>query len=153
MKLLSCVTVLALVVLPADAADLDPVIKDIAGAWQLDFTTPDDVKRTPTVLVGRQHDELVAWYIGRQKKVESFKAVRLLDDALRLTIVPEEKKGEVTATFEARLKEDGVCHGVAEYSTNDGDSGTWEFTGRRLSASDFDEVLEWKIEFETPDYE
>lgn len=153
MKLFSVMTVLALFALPANAADVDSAAKDIVGAWRLDFTTPDDVKMTPTVIVGRQHDELVAWYIGKENKIEAFKDVHLKDDALLLTIVPEERGGEVTVTFEAKLKEDGACHGEAEYTTNGGDSGQWEFTGRRMAAADFDEATKWKLTFVTPDGE
>ena len=111
MRLFSFMAVLALFALPVAAADLDLVAKDIVGVWRLDFTTPDDVEMTPTVIVGRQHDELVAWYIGKEQKLQAFKNVRLKDEAVLLTIVPEERGGEVTVTFEAKLKEDGVCHG------------------------------------------
>ena len=53
----------------------DPT-KQIVGAWQLEFTTPDDIKRTPIVLVGRQHDELVGWYVEKDKP-EAFKKIKL----------------------------------------------------------------------------
>ena len=149
MKLFSFMAVLALSASPLAAADLDLVAKDIVGVWRLDFTTPDDVEMTPTVIVGRQHDELVAWYIGKEQKLEAFKDVHLKDEAVLLTIVPEEREGEVTVTVEAKLKEDGVCHGEAEYTTTDGDSGTFEFTGKR--ASDFDEITKWELSFVTPD--
>ncbi len=152
MRFLALMVLMTLIVLPADAADVDSAAKDIVGAWRLDFTSPDDVKRTPTVIVGRNRDELFAWYVENGEP-EPFKEVRLKDETLLLSFRPQERNGEVAVTFAAKLKEDGVCHGEAEYSTNDGDTGTFDFAGKRMSASDFDEVEKWKLSFVTPDDE
>ena len=137
---LSLVAVAALTI-PAFAANptaskVDSAAKQIFGAWQLDFTTPDDVKRTPMVLVGRQYQELVAWYVEKDKP-EAFKKVRLDDETLVLTIRPQERK-DVEVTFKARLQEKNVCVGEGTYQSDDGDAGNWSFKGKRLSESDFD---------------
>jgi hypothetical protein len=150
MKTCAFLALVACSVLPARAADLDAVAKDIVGGWRLDFTAPDQVKRTPIVIVGRQRDELVAWYVENGQP-EAFKEVRLADDTLLLTFDPQERNGNVTVTFEAKLKGDGACGGQAKYTTNDGDSGNWEFSGKRITKSDFDEVSQWSLSFVTPD--
>lgn len=153
MRVLAGLAVLALFASPADAVELDSVIKDIAGVWQLDFTTPDYERMTPIVIVGRQHDKLFALRVGEDEKMEAFKEVRLVDDVLLLTIVPKEQGGSITVTFEAKLGDENRCHGEAKYTSDDGDSGTWDFTGKRFTASDFDEAEQFKISFTTPDYE
>jgi hypothetical protein len=150
MKTCAFVALVACSVLPARAADLDAVAKDIVGGWRLEFTSPDQVKRTPTVIVGRQRDELVAWYVENDRP-EAFKEVRLADDTLLLTFAPQERNGDVTVTFEAKLKGEGACGGQAKYTTKDGDSGSWEFSGKRVTPSDFDEVSQWGLSFVAPD--
>lgn len=150
MRTLCLIAVLAFVATPTRGAELDDAVKDIIGPWKLEFTTPDDVERAPMVVVGRQNDDLVAWYIEKGKP-EAFKEVRLEDETLLLTIVPEERGGEVTVTFAAKLKEEGKCHGEAKYTTDSGDSGTWDFTGERIKPSSADEVSKWNLSFVTPD--
>jgi hypothetical protein len=131
------------------ATQVESAAKQIVGAWKLEFTTPDDVKRTPMVLVGRQHQELVAWYVEKDKP-ESFKKVRMEDDTLLLTFRPKERS-EIEVTFKAKLQKENVCAGEATYQSDDGDAGSWEFKGKRVSASDFDETENWRLSFVTPD--
>ena len=132
------------------ASEVESAAKQIVGAWKLEFTTPDEVKRTPMVLVGRQYQKLVAWYVEKDRP-ESFKKVRLEDDTLLLTIRPNERK-DVEVTFKARLGEQkNVCVGEATYQSDDGDTGSWDFKGKRVSESDFDESEKWQLSFVTPD--
>ena len=95
------------------------------------------------------YQELVAWYV-EQDKPESFKKVRLDDDTLSLTFRPKERE-DVEVTFKARLAEEDVCVGEATYQSDDGDAGSWEFKGKRVSESDFDETEKWQLSFVTPD--
>lgn len=152
MRLFLTIAASALLALPAGAADLDSAAKDIVGVWQLDFTAPDNVRRTPMVIVGRQHQELVAWYIEDDKPI-AFKDVCLKDDAVVATIKPKKFEDQLTVTLEARLEKEDVCCGKAKYAFDGGDSGDWEFTGKRLRRSDFDEATQWELTFTTPDYE
>lgn len=154
MRSVLSIAVFVLLVGPAAAADLtveqvETAQKEIVGAWKLDFTTPDYVRRTPIVLVGRQFRELVAWYI-EENEPEAFKTVRLNDDTLILTIRPKERN-DVTVTFEATSETDGVCVGTGTYKADDGDAGSWELKGKRMSFSDFDETQKWQLSFVTPD--
>ena len=130
------------------ATPVESAAKQIVGAWKLEFTTPDNVERTPIVLVGRQHQELVAWYVDNEKP-EAFKKVRLDEDELLLTIRPKERK-DIEVTFKASLKKEDVCAGEATYRSDDGDSGSWDFKGKRASESDFDATEKWNISFVTP---
>ena len=150
MKLVAYFILSAMAVLPANAADVNSAAKDVIGAWRLEFTSPDGVKRTPTVVVGRQHNELVAWYI-ESAEPEPFKDVRLKDDSLLLTIEPAEYNGDATVTVEARLKEDNVCRGAAKCVLKNGERESWDFSGRRLGESDFDDVTQWDLAFVAPD--
>ena len=145
MKYLLAMAAVALFALPSDAA----TTKEIVGVWKLDFTTPDDVKRTPTILIGRQHQTLVAWYVEKDKP-EAFKEVRLKNDALLLTIRPEERR-DATVTLEAKLKKDGTCFGTGTFLSDDGDTGTWEFKGSRMPLSELGDVETWNLSFVTPD--
>jgi len=131
------------------ASEFEAAAKQIVGAWRLEFTTPDDVERTPMVLVGRQHDKLVAWYIEKDKP-QSFKKVRLEDDTLVLTIRPKQKK-DTEVTLRARLQKDNVCVGEATYKSDDGDTGSWDFKGKRVTESDFDATEQWELNFVSPD--
>ena len=130
-------------------AEVKSVNKEVVGAWKLEFTTPDDVARTPIVLVGRQHQELVAWYVEKEKP-EAISKVRLNDDTLTMSLRPKERD-DVTVTIEAKLKEEGVCVGTGTYTLDDGESGSWDIQGKRLSPSDFDQTEQWQLSFVTPD--
>ncbi len=153
MKRIATLTVLACITLPAVAlqADTSDIDKQIIGVWQLSMTTPEGENREPIVLVGRQYDEYVAWYVGNDG-LEAMKNVQLKNDLLVGTIKPKEHP-DVTVTLEARLKGEDACEGVGKYQSPDGDSGSWKFAGKRLSLSSFDDVSTWKLSFVTPDYE
>ena len=132
----------------ADTSDVDRLV---IGPWQLRMTTPDDQPREPVVLIGRQYDDYVAWYVG-DDGLEAMKDVQLEDDTLVGSITPKEHP-EITVTLQARLKGDDACGGVGSYRSPDGDSGSWEFTGKRIALSDFDKVSQWQLEFVTPENE
>ena len=153
MKRIVALTVLVCVGLPVlvSQADTNDDAKHVVGPWQLKMTTPDGQARAPVVVVGRQYDEYVAWYFGKDGP-EALKRVRLKDDSMVGTLKPKELPG-VTVKLEARLKGDNACEGVGTYRDSDGDSGSWEFTGKRIALSFFDEVTEWQIEFVTPEFE
>jgi hypothetical protein len=138
--------------LPASAANVKAIAPDVVGAWRLTFTTPDGVQRTPTVVVGRQRDELVAWYIDKGEP-EAFKEVCVADDALVLTIVPRERGGKTTVKLVAKPNGDDRCCGKGEYQLTDGESGSWEFSGERLDPTELDHVAQWNLSFTTPDGE
>ena len=108
-------------------------------------------QREPVVLVGRQYDEYLAWYVG-DDGLEAMKNVQLKDDVLVGTLKPKEHP-EVTVSLEARLTGEGACEGVGKFKSPDGDSGSWKFTGKRLAPSSTYDVSKWKLDFVTPDYE
>ena len=152
MRSLFTIATVAVVSLSAFAASPTPIesaAKEIAGPWQLTFTTPDGIRRQPIVIVGRQHQELVAWYM-EDDKAETFKKVKLDDDALELTIRPQERK-DIEVTFRAKLKSDNVCAGEATYRADDGDAGVWDFQGKRMTTADADEAQKWQLRFISPD--
>jgi hypothetical protein len=130
-------------------ADSDDVDKQILGAWKLECTTPDGVARTPIVIVGRQYEEYVAWYVGDDQP-EAFKDVQLKDDTLVGTINPKVEPN-VTVTLEAKLKAENECEGTGKFRSADGKTGSWNFTGKRIDLSEFDEVMTWKLSFVSPD--
>ncbi len=134
------------------AADLTAVSKEIVGAWRLEFTAPDGVHRTPIVIVGRQGEELAAWY-AENGDVQEFKEAKLADDAMQLTIVPKDHQGQVTVTMKAKLAGDGKCEGDAEFVTGGGEKGQWKFSGERMKVSEFEDVSQWNLDFTTPDSE
>jgi len=140
----------ALLALPAGAGELESAAKEIVGVWQLDFTTPDDVERTPTVIVGRQRQELVAWYLEKDN-LQAFQDVRLKDDSVVATIKPKGFNNELTVKLEARLESEGVCSGKGEYAFVGGESGSWKFQGKRIPLSAFDKVAQWSVSFTSPD--
>jgi hypothetical protein len=138
--------------MPAAAADTSSkeVDQQILGAWHLEFTAPDGVHRNPIVVVGRQYKSYVAWYVA-EGEPQPFKNVQLQGDKLVGTITPKEHP-DVTVTCESKLKATDQCEGKATYRTKDGsDSGQWNFTGKRIPLSSFDEVMKWELSFTTPD--
>lgn len=150
MKTFVSIAACAVVALPAAAADVDKAARKAVGAWQLEFTTPENDQRTPIVIVGRQRDELVAWYVA-EAEPEEFSEVKLDGEDLQLTFRPAKFQGEIPVTFASRLQESGACAGSIEYETNDGDSGSFDFAGNRIEPSDFDNTTAWSISFVTPD--
>jgi len=153
MKRIVLTTALACVVLPAMTvmADSTDVDKQMLGAWKLEFTTPDGVERTPVVLVGRQYTRYAAWHVS-DDQLEPFTDVQLKDDILAGTIKPQEQPN-VTVTLEAELTAENQCEGTGRYKSEDGETGSWNFTGQRASLSSFDEVETWNLSFVTPDDE
>lgn len=151
MKRLVMLTAIACLVSPAVAAraDSDDVDKEVLGVWKLEFTAPDGVARTPIVIVGRQYEEYVAWYVGDDGP-ESFTNVQLKDDTLVGAIKPKEQP-DVTVKLEAKLKAENECEGTGKFTSADGDTGSWKFTGKRIGLSEFDDVMTWKLSFTTPD--
>jgi hypothetical protein len=154
MKRLVMLMAVACLVMPtavgkAGSNDID---QQIVGAWQLQCTTPDGVQRTPIVIVGRQYEKFLAWYIGDQEP-QPFENVRLQGDKLVGTITPQERP-DITITCESTLKVANECAGKATYRTKSGsDTESWTFTGKRLTPSSFDEVMKWQVSFVTPDNE
>lgn len=141
---------LACVVLArAEANDVD---RQILGAWKLQFTTPDGVQRTPVVIIGRQYQQYVAWYVADQQP-EPFRDVQLKGETLVGTISPQERPG-MTVTLESKLNGENQCVGTARYHSTRGDgAGQWSFVGHRMAVSSFDEVMTWKLRFVAPDNE
>lgn len=152
MRLFAVVGLLLLRALPAAAADEIAIAPDVVGAWRLAFTTPDGVQRTPIVVVGRQHDELAAWYVD-QGEPEAFSDVSVADDSLVLTIVPRETDGKATVKLVAKADGEGRCRGEAECRFTNGDADNWEFTGERLDPAKLNHVAQWTLSFTTPEGE
>ena len=125
--------------------------QSVLGVWQLQYTAPDGAQHTPIVIVGRQYDNYLAWYLA-DKEPQAFQDVQLKGDKLVGTIRPQEHAG-VTVTCEATLKAEDQCAGVATFRTAGGDTGSCKFAGQRMKMSSFDEVMTWKLEFTTPDNE
>lgn len=132
------------------AANLDEVSKDIVGAWRLQFTDPEGVARTPLVIVGRQRDELAAWYVEKDEP-EAFQSAKLVGESLQLTIKPKSHYGDVTVSLTATLSAEGKCQGDAQYKTTSGETGSWKFTGKRMANWEFDELTTWNLSFVTPE--
>lgn len=131
----------------ASSRDVDP---QALGVWQLEFTAPDGVHRNPLIVVGRQYDSLVAWYVAEDEP-QQFQNVRLQGDRIVGILVPREHR-DVTVTCEAALTAANRCEGKATYRTHDGtDSGQWEFTGKRLEPASLGQVTRWSLQFTTPD--
>jgi len=153
MKRLVVTTALACIALPAMAvrADSKDVDKQILGAWKLEFTTPDGVERTPVVLVGRQYTKYAAWHVG-DDQIEPFTDVQLKDDTLVGTIKPQGQP-DITVTLEAKQTAANQCEGIGKYKDEDGEAGSWKFTGQRVPLSSFDDVETWVLSFVTPDDE
>ena len=130
--------------------DVKEAAKEIVGAWKLEYTTPDFERRTPMVIVGRQHEELVAWYLGGNG-IENFTKVKLQGKSLHLTIVPKEFGGLMAAELEAQLTEKGACAGKISFANPGGESGTLDFSGKRVALETLDDVSKWDLKFVTPD--
>jgi hypothetical protein len=125
------------------SADADDIDEQILGGWQLKMTTPDGEYREPLVLVGRQFDRYAAWYVGEQG-MEPMKDVQLKDDVLVGNITPKEQP-DVSVTLEARLTEKDTCQGVGKYRDANGEEGSWDFTGKKLSLKAAGEVSKWQL--------
>lgn len=145
---LACFAMPALV--KADSSDVD---RKIVGVWKLQFTTPDVVQRTPLVILGRQYKTYVAWYIG-DKQPEKFRDVQLKGETLVGTIIPQEHP-DITVTLESKLQGENQCVGTAKFRGNNNgpDTGSWPFSGQRMTPSSFEEAMTWKLSFVTPDNE
>ena len=152
MKLFVSLVLCGIMALPAIGADIDEDSAEAIGAWQLDFTTPEGESKTPIVIVGRQRENLVAWYVGDDEP-QDFSEVELDGEELRLTFRPAKFDGNILVTFVGHLTESGACEGDIEYETTSGDSGSFDFSGKRIKPSQFDFSTVWEISFETPDGE
>ena len=137
-------------VVPA-ASEVAEAAKDVVGAWRLEFTTPENETRKPIVLVGRQYEEFAAWYV-EESAPESFQRVRLDGETLLLTIRPQARR-DVEVTFKAQQAGENACAGEAVYRTNDGDTGSFPFKGKRVDPSEFDDTSRWEVRFTIPDGE
>jgi len=134
------------------AESSDDLDRQILGVWTLELTDPEGVRRTPAVIVGRQYQKYAAWYISSDQP-EAFRDVQRKGDILVSTIQPQEFPN-VTVTLEAKLTADDKCAGIATYrDNNDGDTGTFSFTGQRMTLSAFEDVTTWKLRFVSPDQE
>lgn len=154
MRLLAITTLMASLVLTATAADFEPEAKDIVGAWQLKYTTPDAGDKTSAIIVGLQNGEFAAWHMDdgiAEGNVEAVKKVEINDNTLELTFRPQSRDDQVEVTLTAKLDKQDVCSGVAKYTADDGETGEFKFTGKRLGESDFDDVQSWKLNFTGPD--
>ncbi len=151
MKRIATLTLLACFVLPSLTleADIKDTAKQIVGPWKLTMTTPDGESREPLILIGRQYDQLVAWYVAGEKP-EPMSAVALKNDTLTATIKPKEHPG-IKVKLEASLTGEGTCKGVGKYESENGEAGSWDFTGKRMANASFDQVVKWQMEFVTPD--
>ena len=138
-------TLIACFVLPAVAWSAVPseIDEQIIGGWQLKMTTPDGEDREPIVLIGRHYDRYAAWYVGQQG-MEPMKDVQLKDDVLIGKITPKEQP-DVSVTLEARLTDKDTCQGVGKYRSADGDAGSWDFAGKKLSLSSAGEVYYYHL--------
>jgi hypothetical protein len=154
MRLFAITTLVASLVLPAVAADFEPEAEDIVGAWQLKYTTPDAGDATSAIIVGLQNGEFAAWHMqeGIEKgDVEEVKKVEIKGNSLELTFRPKSRDGQVEVTLTATMEKQNACSGVAKYAADDGETGEFKFTGKRLGEADFDEVQAWKLKFTGPD--
>ena len=128
----------------------DEVDRQILGAWMLDLTDPDGVHRAPAVVVGRQYDRYIAWYLGNDQP-EPFRDVELKGDTLVGTLQLKEFPS-VTLTLDATLTGDDKCAGTVKYREgSSAASGSFRFSGQRVPMSAFDEVMTWKLRFTAPD--
>lgn len=123
----------------------------ILGAWKLQFTAPDGEQHAPVIVVGREYQKYVAWYVANDTP-QPFQNVQLDSETLKGTIQPSEHPG-ITVKVAARSTGADQCAGTASYRSSDGDTGEWNFKGERLQLSSFDETSTWKLNFTSPDYE
>lgn len=154
MRLFLITTLLVSLVVPATAADFEPETKDIVGAWRLKYTTPEAEDKTSAIIVGLQNGELAAWFMDygiAEGNLEAIKTVEINENSLELTFRPKNRDDQVKVTVKAKLEKQNVCSGVVVYAADDGDTGEFKFTGKRLVESDFDEVQNWKLKFTGPD--
>jgi hypothetical protein len=154
MRLFAITTLMASLVLPAVAADFEPEAKDIVGAWRLKYTTPEAEDKLSAIIVGLQNGEFAAWFMGEgitKGDVQPIKKVEIKDDTLELTFRPKSRADQVEVTLKAKLDKKDVCSGVVEYAANDGETGEFKFTGKRLGEADFDDAQAWKLKFTGPD--
>ena len=116
MRRLATMIALACFAMPVAAGEAGSKETDqqVIGVWQLKFTAPDGAQHTPIVIVGRQYDNYLAWYVAG-KEPQAFKDVQLKGDKLVGTIRPQEHAG-VTVTCESTLKAEDQCAGVAHLS-------------------------------------
>ncbi|MCA9168391.1 MAG: hypothetical protein KDB23_12010 [Planctomycetales bacterium] len=152
MKRLALTALLFFSTLSASAVDVKTLAPEVVGAWHLSFTTPDGEQRTPVVVVGRQKDEFVAWYVDKDEP-QPFKSVAVKEDGLELMIVASEKDHGATVKMLAKPDGNNRCSGKAEYTLPGGDTGSWDFRGERVELAKLPHVSQWKLNFTTPDGE
>jgi len=151
MKILCSLAVAALLLAPLNltAAEIDDDVKAALGGWKLSITTPDGVDRTPTILLGRQNDELVAWYVENEKR-QPFKSVKIEGESIVFSFRPKERE-DIEVTLKAKRKEKGQCVGTASFKDEAGEVTEVEFSGKQIKPADFDEAQTWTLKFTTPD--
>ena len=96
------------------------------------------------MIVGRQFTKYVAWYIGDQGP-EAFQKVEIKGETLVASLNPQEHPGMEVA-LESHLTGENQCAGTAKFrSKSGGDAGSFEFKGKRLTLSSFNDVSTWKL--------
>lgn len=150
MTLMPLFAAAVLAVAPADECEVTKAADQIAGAWKIEYTTPDYESLSSIVLVGRERNKLVAWRVTDEGR-QAFDKVILEGETLCLSIKPKEHYGDVTATLKAQLNGKASCRGVIEYDELGGESGQIDFTGKQLDPKSFDQVTQWKLDFVGPD--
>lgn len=139
---------------PAWAATVEEAMPDVRGAWQLEFTSPDGVQRQPIVIVGREYQQLVAWYVEEDGKPVAIDSARLDGETLVLSTRRQQAEGDMKITLRAQLAGADKCRGEGTYELlSAGDQGNWSFSGRRIQPGEFDATETWKVSFMTPDGE
>jgi enterochelin esterase family protein len=115
---------------PVSAQDIKP--GDLAGTWNLKFTSPDGKEHTPTLVLSRDGDRLKGALNQLAGQDLAAKDVALQGGALIFRVSGTHEDAPFTLTFKGKPQGDQI-RGDVEYE-HDGNSGSFPFEGTRAAA-------------------
>ena len=110
---------------------IDLTTLDDVSRWELNFVSPDYETHKAIVTVIEHGDHLHAWYSGKDHDIPVSKITAEGNQVTMKVIARTEDGRKVEVTFRGSGDDDSVS-GTAEYKL-DGDTGTFSFTGKRVS--------------------
>lgn len=110
---------------------INPASLDDVSQWKLQFVSPDDETHKATLTVIEHGDKLHAWYSGKDHDIP-VSEITVDGNRVTMKVTAVTRDGsKVNVTFRGTV-DDQTVTGTVEYQL-DGESGTFSFSGKRVS--------------------
>lgn len=124
--------------------------RDVLGTWNFDFTSPDGVHRTPTLVISEKDDKLVGEMSanGESQKIE---AIQMTDDGFWFEYETPFQGSTLGLKYTCKPRGNQLT-GTVEYDF-EGNGGDFDVEAKRKQLSEKDQPLlgKWEFSMTTPD--